>query len=703
MKYILLISILLMLTSIVPMSSSVPNISNAEYILIDDTDDYKQLGIDITRIEDLRVYTPQVLVTGHLPFIIKDTSLTNDILSSSALDKLLTSSQTKQRNIDFSYQILVNETYYRREKIVEEELVEVDQGINKNGTAPKPIYELRKVINGYKEVEDYHYVWRDIDSLSSHYIEKDFLVLDIVGKTTATLNHWNTDIIPKVEVNNEKIDLKQWAWWNSAWDHYRTISIDDAFIDATLHDFPVCINITDAIGDECQANGEDIRFVGIDNTTEYYYEIEKWVDGSDRIVWVNVTSVSSNAYTTILMYYGNAAAADDQHPADVWDGHYLLVLHMNDAAGGVTDSTSNSNDGAEVGTPVYHQSGQAGYCVQLDGSTEYFNFGDVCDLDTNLYTLEHWFNMPALDTKYRFVFVKQDGTSGWHSCSVRPAAQPQDFYSVADDGPDTIVVYSADATGLGDNNWHYAVNKRYDLTHLIMQIDVTAVSVTGANAGLGNVDTGASLYLGALGSSPDYYFPGYLDEIRISDVNRNSSWIWATYNTTKQTPGFLIWGDEQVNPVYYANPVISGLYPANNSIDICPCCEAIGANITQADGLGMNISIFYNCSGLEFYDEIGEAYINGTNGSYYLCICSFYFNTNYTWWIRASVYGHDSNYTISPIYELTTMANPRSCVCLNSTEYNALGGGLSYAWIVGIVMLFSSFGIYVFIRRRKRK
>ena len=114
------------------------------------------------------------------------------------------------------------------------------------------------------------------------------------------------------------------AWWNTDWNYYRVITIESDYIDTDLTNFPILVNISDAIGDKCD-DGDSIRFLDTDNSTEYFYEIEKWVDNEDRLVWVNLTDISSSVDTKFLMYYNNSAASDNQHPSDVWDNGFAAV------------------------------------------------------------------------------------------------------------------------------------------------------------------------------------------------------------------------------------------------------------------------------------------------------------------------------------------------------------------------------------------
>jgi len=132
-------------------------------------------------------------------------------------------------------------------------------------------------------------------------------------------------------------------WWNENWSYYRKITIDHNKIDKDLINFPVLVKIGSTIAEKSD-DGKSIRFIGNDNTTELYYEIEEWNNSEDSYVWVNISFISSTSNTSFLMYYNNSKALDNQHPEKVWDSNFTLVQHLDETTGIHYDSTTNNND-----------------------------------------------------------------------------------------------------------------------------------------------------------------------------------------------------------------------------------------------------------------------------------------------------------------------------------------------------------------------
>ena len=101
------------------------------------------------------------------------------------------------------------------------------------------------------------------------------------------------------------------TWWNGGWDFRKLITIDPSKVSGSsdLINFPVLVKFTgDAdIGAVCQTDIDDLRFVSIDNTTEYYFEIENYSITDSKLygnIWVNITSVSHNIDTRFWFFMG---------------------------------------------------------------------------------------------------------------------------------------------------------------------------------------------------------------------------------------------------------------------------------------------------------------------------------------------------------------------------------------------------------------
>ena len=110
---------------------------------------------------------------------------------------------------------------------------------------------------------------------------------------------------------------------------------------ASVSNLPVPVRLSESISgfgysDVLESgSAKDLYFVDGDNN-QLPYEIEKWDNQGESIVWVRVPTWTSSGH--IYMYYGGPAVA--QNSAAVWSG-YVGVWHMAEDSGTVADATGN--------------------------------------------------------------------------------------------------------------------------------------------------------------------------------------------------------------------------------------------------------------------------------------------------------------------------------------------------------------------------
>ena len=102
------------------------------------------------------------------------------------------------------------------------------------------------------------------------------------------------------------------ADWNAVWKYRIPVTIRNPNTETELPAGATYLQIPDLpreFWDEVRQDGGDVRFVGIDGTTELPYFLTEWNATSSRIsAWVNTPMVSPQDDETIWLYYGNALA-----------------------------------------------------------------------------------------------------------------------------------------------------------------------------------------------------------------------------------------------------------------------------------------------------------------------------------------------------------------------------------------------------------
>ena len=107
------------------------------------------------------------------------------------------------------------------------------------------------------------------------------------------------------------VSSAQASWWNNDWNHMRVLTVESDYINEPLTGFPLLVVLPQSIN-EMSDDGNSIRFLSIDNTTEFDYEIEEWNNTGDSYIWVNVSeTIMHNEDYNFLLYYNNTGASDN--------------------------------------------------------------------------------------------------------------------------------------------------------------------------------------------------------------------------------------------------------------------------------------------------------------------------------------------------------------------------------------------------------
>jgi MSHA biogenesis protein MshQ len=335
--------------------------------------------------------------------------------------------------------------------------------------------------------------------------------------------------------------LHQGPWYDSDWQFRQRIEISPNVTDVNHANFPYLVmiaNPTNPLFSAAQANGGDILFTDSGGLSKLDHEIETY-DGGNHVLyaWVRVPFLSSTNITVVYMYYGNASAANQQNPTDVWDNHYQGVWHLKETPtidNFAYDSTANTNDGHfEGGMDEFAQiPGKIGGSLEFDGSDDLIRVPDDATLDTTQDegTFELWINWAdSADGNVQIVMTS----------SNRFEPSNQDGYEWASEGNGDHFFYpwvgDNDNYNLGPNPfsnglWHHlAVTLNRATREVIIYVDGVPMTFTEEEVP-GEWDQPASPDDWLWGGNPDRsarYFLGKFDEIRVSDQVRSPEWIEA--------------------------------------------------------------------------------------------------------------------------------------------------------------------------------
>jgi hypothetical protein len=421
-------------------------------------------------------------------------------------------------------------------------------------------------------------------------------------------------------------------WWaDASFGKRKDIAIDKDKISADLSNFPVLIDIYDSdLRTDVQSDAADLIFTDSFNR-KLDHEIELFDQTGNGthahlVAWVNVPILFNNSDTLISMYYGNNKLLSQENSVGVWN-EYVGVWHLAEASGNAKDSTAYDTDGVAT-SMTYQQSGVIGYGMEWTSSSAALDMGDPADghLDfgTGGFTLSIW--------------VKVDQDIGWEWVVSKGAQFSSDigYGLISDDTPvstwraiardPTLVEASPSAFSLGE--WNYIVCKLDRITDLLYIFGNGTQDASADASGLGNLDNSKSL---RLPMSSSYYFDGWVDEFRLTNLARSADWILTEYNNQHDPTTFYDVGSEYE---------LDNTPPVINNFGVDDSGTGTGtfwADITDAHSIVVSALIKIE----------GTEYSMSSNGTHWIKQLSVIFNGNYEYQI-VNATDQFGNYLASP-------------------------------------------------------
>jgi hypothetical protein len=371
----------------------------------------------------------------------------------------------------------------------------------------------------------------------------------------------------KTEYNNQSSPSSFYAISSSGNEPYtyrRSVTINHAKVPNTdQSNFPLLISgtfpylATAANGGNVQnPNGYDIVFTSdADCATKLNHEVETYNASTGAVnYWVKVPTLSHTSDTTIYMCYGNASITTDQsNKTGVWDANYKGVWHLpNGTSLNANDSTANGNNGTNHSATAV--SGKLYGGANFDGSSQNISIPQISATNT---TVEHWMYRTG-SADFRIM-----ADAGWNNtdgfCTVLTSNQHA-FVKHA-----RVAVNTTISSPL--NTWEHVVwtvgadnQARLYINGVLSYTDTDTQTIISAAHG------------GSLGSrldasgNPFKYFPGILDEVRISNIGRSADWISTEYNNQSSPATFYLISSSPLAKAFKgAENTTAGIYNASNA------------------------------------------------------------------------------------------------------------------------------------------
>jgi len=425
--------------------------------------------------------------------------------------------------------------------------------------------------------------------------------------------------------------------FEQGWQYRKQITINHSLVPDDLNGFPVYLNLTDSdLALHTQLNGEDLLFMdGSGVASQLPHEIEYYDHNTGHyIVWVNASHLSSTEDTVLYLYYGNSGCSNQENVSGTWDSRYRLVQHLAETSGTHLDSTLYGNDGSCVGGVDQDVLGMCDGADRFDGVDDYIDCGNDASLNfADALTVEAWVRLDAKTDDSRVV-LKYNGDAGW----ILWYDVGEDCWTVgARDGDIGYGKFTQSSPVIGD--WYHVVGV-YDGSEVSIFVDgvlgAVQESLSSMSASPDNLFIGKEFVQG--------FMDGVVDEVRVSSIARNISWIQTQYYNQYNTSDFYDIGPQQTSSM----PVVFNESPADGSSMILISLSELRFNLSHTQGSVMNYTV-------ETSPYIGGGVgQNVSNDSFSVAVSDLDYSTIYTWFVNVS----DGSHWVNESFGFSTEAAP---------------------------------------------
>ncbi|MBF0432870.1 MAG: DUF2341 domain-containing protein, partial [Fibrobacteria bacterium] len=398
--------------------------------------------------------------------------------------------------------------------------------------------------------------------------------------------------------------------WTYDQSYYLNTTATGADVSDDVENFPVLVrlNSSNFTFAQAQTNGEDIRFAKSDGT-HLNYEIERWSDAADSAeIWVLVDTVyGNNSSQYFKMYWGRATADDRSCGACVYDTSQSWegVWHLNDVSD-VDDATQSDNDGTNTGTADV--GGNIGHAANFNGA-DYITLppASLTDVSTQI-TISVWqYGDPAIQPQVDVLYhATASGPNVLYSQVPYSDGAIHSYIGNTVDNISKITEFPGDWEGRW-NYWTFTKNTSTGYMRIYCN-GREFCSGTGNTNQVSGVD---AFRIGALTNNA-WYYDGYIDEFRLSSIERSSDWIKLSYENQRpnqtllaNAPNVENYGDWTYNANMYLNTTSSGADVADNVLNFPVLVRLTGSNFTFDNALTNGEDIrFAKSDGTHLFYEI---------------------------------------------------------------------------------------------------
>jgi len=211
------------------------------------------------------------------------------------------------------------------------------------------------------------------------------------------------------------------------------------------------------------------------------------------------------------------------------DADTNVLYHLDEPSGVINDESANNYDSTVVGGALYAQDGKIGTSIYFDGVDDYLNGVDVSGVAVSEWTMEAWIKLASTANNQCIITV--GGSTYGFKLFARDNHGNIKFLSTYN----TLDLYeavTANGSLLTVGTWHHVAGVYDGSNYLKLFVDgIEAATATSTIASIGDwggvMSVGQDEGFNAVNESP---FHGYIDEVRVSDVKRESFNLYVSSN-----------------------------------------------------------------------------------------------------------------------------------------------------------------------------
>ena len=350
------------------------------------------------------------------------------------------------------------------------------------------------------------------------------------------------------------------AWYNTSWDKRKKYSINNTFIDNTITDFVVWVDLNDDsdINTHAKSDFSDVRVTTSDETTECAIYVT-----DAGVLFTKIPSVSSTTNTDFYIYYDNSGAS--AYAASATYGQYNV--HTNIDFWKTFHETPASTTDNEASTTYSNNSVNNLSSALTTGGpvVKYWDFSNA-NTGTSAQQIDLGVNGPNLTTGPAFTI------STW--ISIKPSVSAMQTVLADYNGGTSSSNFTMGFHGLFDqlrmNSWNPSYNDRRSTTALSGVADDTWIHLAitnnasdnwtwyynGVADGTGTASytpfahTAGSVMIGATDSTAgsgnnSLVLRGGMTDLRISETTAYpAAWFKAEYSNSQEPTFFTISAQE---------------------------------------------------------------------------------------------------------------------------------------------------------------